>query len=79
LKFTERNNAMKEIDIEEYLKERGLVAILFHIDEVTSQYNCSNDEAYDLLTEMRFNEYVNEVAYDTIDDLCEQYEYERKD
>lgn len=70
---------MKEIDIEEYLKERGLVAILFHIDEVTSQYKLSNDEAYDLLTEMRFNEYVNEVAYDTIDDLCEQYEYERKD
>jgi hypothetical protein len=70
---------MKEIDIEEYLKERGLVAILFHIDEVTSQYKCTDEEAYDLLTEMRFNEYVNEVAYDTIDDLCEQYEYERKD
>lgn len=61
------------------LKKSGWVPFLWHVDDVKNNYDVSDDEAIEVLTEAFDKDYVMEAIFSYVDDICEQYEYERID
>ncbi len=45
---------------------------LSHIDEVQQNYECSDEDAMDVLREVFNSEYVREVIFGVIDEVCSQ-------
>lgn len=67
---------MKEFTTEQLRNElanRGFqTQNLSHIDEVQQNYDCSDEDAMDVLREVFNSEYVREVIFDIIDEVCNQ-------
>jgi hypothetical protein len=70
---------MKTEQYTEELKKGGWVAFLWHVDDIKQNYNVTDEQAIEILQEVQYNDYVVKSVYEAIDDLCEQYEYERID
>jgi len=69
-------NIMKQFTTEQLRNElayRGFqTQSLSHIDEVQQNYDCSDEDAMDVLREVFNSEYVREVIFDIIDEVCNQ-------
>ena len=59
------------------LKDNGWVPFLWHVDDVKNNYDVDNEQAIEVLTEAFEKDYVMEAIFSYVDDICEQYEYER--
>lgn len=59
------------------LKDNGWVPFLWHVDDVKNNYDVDNEQAIEVLTEAFDKDYVMEAIFSYVDDICEQYEYER--
>lgn len=73
---------MKEFSTEQLrneLAERGFqTQSLSHIDEVQQNYDCSDEDAMDVLREVFNSDYVRECIFDIIDEVCNKYKIEKK-
>jgi hypothetical protein len=66
-------------DAREFLAEQGFfTGNLWHIEDVTSSYECSDKDAYKVLEMALTNEYVMEQISDTIYLVAEDLNLERK-
>jgi hypothetical protein len=67
---------MKQFTTEQLRNElvnRGFqTANLWHIDDVLQNYECCDEDAMDVLREVFNSEYVREVIFDIIDEVCNQ-------
>lgn len=65
--------------LQSYLRERGYVAMLWHVDDVKDNYDVTNEEALEILEEAItvFDGYG--AIYQTIDDICERDEIKEKE
>jgi len=70
---------MTSDDAREFLAEQGFfTGNLWHIDDVTSSYECSDKDAYKVLEMALTNEYLMEQIADTIYLVAEDLNLERK-
>ena len=73
---------MKEFsteDLRNELAQRGFqTANLWHIDDVLQNYNCSKEDALDIIRTALNHPYVIETVFDVIDDTCEAYDIKKK-
>lgn len=72
---TELNKAKAKLQDTEHAKQllasRGYSADnLWHVEDVTQNYDCSNDVAYDILTRALRDEYVIEQIFEAIDKVA---------
>ena len=78
-----RYTIMKEFSTEQLrneLAERGFqTQSLSHIDEVQQNYDCSDEDAMDVLREVFNSDYVRECIFDIIDEVCNKYKIEKKE
>ena len=66
-------------DAREFLAEQGFfTGNLWHIEDVTSSYECSDKDAYKVLEMALTNEYLMEQISDTIYLVAEDLNLERK-
>ena len=72
---------MKQIEeAREFLKSKGYyVDNLWTIDDVQSQYECTDEEAYTILDRTLQHEWTIENIFDMIDESAETYDLKRKD
>jgi len=73
---------MKQFTTEQLRNELALRGFqtqnLSHIDEVQQNYDCSDEDAMDVLREVFNSEYVRECIFDIIDEVCSQEGIEKK-
>ena len=70
---------MKTEQYTEELKKGGWVAFLWHVDDIKQNYNVTDEQAIEILEQVRQNDWLIQYTWYAIDHVCEQYEYERKD
>jgi hypothetical protein len=74
---------MKEFSTEDLRHELAMrgyqTANLWHIDDVLQKYDCCDEDAMDVLREVFNSEYVREVIFDIIDEVCNQEGIEKKE
>lgn len=70
---------MTSDDARKFLAEQGFfTGNLWHIEDVTSLYECSDKDAYKVLEMALTNEYLMEQIWDTIYLVAEELNLERK-
>ena len=78
-----RYTIMKEFSTEQLrneLAERGFqTANLWHIDDVLQNYDCCHEDAMDVIRRALNNEYVMEVIFGVIDEVCSQEGIQKKE
>lgn len=66
-------------DAKKTLQDNGyFVANLWHVDDITINYECDNDTAQEILCEALTNEYVMQAVWDSIDMAAEELNLEKK-
>lgn len=70
---------MKTEQYTEELKKGGWINFLWLINNIKDNYNITDKQAIDILEQAQSNDYVMQYLWEAIDDLCEQYKYERID
>jgi hypothetical protein len=72
---------MNEIEkAKQVLRDAGyFVDNLWHIDDVKQNYNCTDEEAMEVLEGALTNEYTQEQIFDAIDDSAEYMGLTRKE
>lgn len=79
LKETETN--LKEVstqDLRNELELRGYQTdCLWHVDDVMQNYECTSEDAMDVLIKAMESDRIIEGIYNTIDDVAEQMEHRR--
>lgn len=60
-------------------KEGYYIGNLWHIDDVKNNYDCDDEDAYNILNQAVASEYVQEQIFGAIDEIAFQYELKEKD
>jgi hypothetical protein len=74
-------NKLTEIEqAKAILKQHGyFVDNLWSVSDVTDRYECTEEQAYDVLDEALTNEWVMEQIWFSIDDTCDSLKIELKE
>jgi hypothetical protein len=71
---------LKDINtLREIARKYGYVAMLWHVDDVTDNYDVTDEDAYDILEEALDSSGIHGTIYDAIDMICERDEIEQKE
>jgi hypothetical protein len=72
---------MTEIDkAKEFLKSKGYFTYtLWNTDDVTMNYDCTEEEAMEVLSKVFNNEWINEQIFDSITIIAESLNLKRKE
>jgi hypothetical protein len=71
---------MTSDDARKFLAEQGFfTGNLWHIDDVTSLYNCSNEDAYKVLDMALTNEYIISQIWDSIELIANDLDLEENE
>lgn len=65
--------------IHEIARKNGYVVMLFHVDDVTDNYDVTDEDALDILEEALDSGGIYESVYQAIDMICERDEIEQKE